>query len=243
MSGGRIALWSGPRNISTAMMRSWGSRADTVVTDEPLYGPYLAASGANHPGRDEVIAAQGADWRPIVARLTGDVPEGKTLWYQKHMTHHLLPAMDREWIHELGNGFLIRDPGEVIRSYVKVVATPTPEDLGYPQQVEIFEAVRRRTGRVPPVLDARDVLEDPRRLLSLLCAALGVGFDEAMLSWTPGPRTTDGVWAPHWYASVERSRGFAPYRPPQEPLPRRFAELDAACREHYEPLYRHRLGT
>lgn len=239
----RIATWSGPRNISTAMLRSWGSRPDTFVTDEPLYGPYLAATGADHPGRDEVIADQGADWRPVVAWLTGEIPAGKPVWYQKHMAHHLLPDMDRDWIHQLDNAFLIREPGEVIRSYVKVVAEPSPEDLGYPQQLELFEAVRERTGRIPLVLDARDVLEDPRRLLELFCAALDLPFDERMLAWEPGPRSTDGVWSPHWYANVLRSTGFGSYQPPAEPLPERFAALHAACRGPYEHLHRHRLGA
>jgi hypothetical protein len=156
----RIAMWSGPRNISTAMMRAFENRADAAVTDEPLYGHYLLATGLDHPGRDEVIRAQETDWRKVTATLTGPIPGGKRVWYQKHMTHHLLPEIGRDWLDQLTSCFLIRDPREVLASYVRTRAQPTIDDLGVARQVEIFEHVRARSGAVPPVLDARDVLED-----------------------------------------------------------------------------------
>jgi hypothetical protein len=239
----RVAMWSGPRNISTAMMRAFENRPDTVVSDEPLYGYFLRATGLDHPAREAVIAAQPGDWRDVVAALTGPVPEGKAVWYQKHMTHHLLPEIGRGWLAEVRNCFLIRDPRLVLASYVRTRAAPTLEDLGLPQQVEIFERVCAEQARVPPVLDAGDVLADPRRLLGLLCDALGIAFSERMLAWPPGKRASDGVWAPHWYASVWRSTGFRPARPAGAPLPEALAGLAEAGRPYYERLRAHRLGA
>ncbi len=237
----RIAMWSGPRNISTALMRSFGSRADTAVVDEPLYAHYLEATGANHPGRDEVIARHETDWRKVVASLTGPAPEGRRVFYQKHMAHHLLPGMERAWVRGLTNCFLIRDPVEVITSFVKVVADPTPDELGLPQQWELFESERDRTGQTPPVIDSRDVLADPAAMLALLCERVGIPFDAAMLRWHAGPRETDGVWGPHWYASVYRSTGFEPYRAKEEPVPARLAGVYERCRMIYARLAEHRL--
>lgn len=238
----RIAMWSGPRNISTAMMRAWENRPDTAVTDEPLYGYYLLRTGADHPGRDAVIGAQETDPSKIAKTLNGPIPDGKTIWYQKHMTHHLLPDMDRGWLAELCNCFLVRAPQEVLASYVRTRANPTIEDLGYVQQREIFELVRRENGVVPPVVDARDVLEDPREMLTLLCRALGVPFSERMLSWPAGRRDTDGVWARYWYHAVERSTGFMPYRGSDDGLPEDLEALACQCEAHYRVLYQHRLG-
>ncbi len=236
-------MWSGPRNISTALMRSWGSRPDTFVCDEPLYAHYLKRTGVNHPGRDEVMAAHDCDWRRVTAWLTGPVPEGRSVFYQKHMAHHLLPEIDREWIAALRNVFLIRDPDEMLASLSRVLPSPRLEDTGLPQQWELFESERRRTGKVPPVIDARDVLTDPRGALQRLCAALEVRFSESMLTWAAGRRPTDGVWAPYWYASVEKSTRFQPYAPHRRPLEARLARLATECRRHYEKLYNHRLGV
>jgi len=237
----RIAMWSGPRNISTAMMRAWENRPDTAVSDEPLYAHYLLATGLDHPGRDEVIASRADDWRAVVAGLTGPVPGGKAIFYQKHMAHHLLAEIERGWLDRVVNCFLIRRPAEVLASYVRTRDDPTITDLGFVQQGEIFEQVCERTGQVPPILDARDVLEDTRRMLTLLCEAVGVPFLESMLSWPAGRRDSDGVWAKHWYAGVERSTGFAPYRPPGEPLADRLRPLADACEPYYRRLYDRRL--
>jgi Sulfotransferase domain len=237
----RIAMWSGPRNISTALMRAWGSRPDTFVTDEPLYAHYLQTSGAHHPVRDEILASQESDWRRVVAWLTGDIPGGRAVWYQKHMGHHLTPGMDRDWIQGLTNCFLIREPREMITSYIKIVPRPTPHDLALPQQVELFESIRAASGGTPPVIDSRDVLENPRRLLELLCAAVGVDFMPAMLSWEPGLRETDGVWAPHWYGSVARTTTFGTYRSKDEEVPSELRGVLRECDEYYELLHCHRL--
>lgn len=239
----RLAMWSGPRNISTAMMRAWGNRPDTFVCDEPLYAHYLKATGIDHPGRDEVIAHHETDWRKVVAWLTGPIPEGKSIFYQKHMSHHLLPDIDRGWLDGLTHCFLIRDPREMLTSLVQRLPNPRLADTGLPQQVELVRQVTRWTGRTPPIVDARDVLENPRGLLILLCKAVGVEFDECMLHWPPGRRPTDGIWAKHWYDAVEKSTGFQPYRPKLEPVPAELMPLLEKCMACYEELYAQGLRT
>jgi hypothetical protein len=241
----RIAMWSGPRNISTAMMRSWGSREDAAVSDEPLYGFYLKERPeVDHPGRDEVIASTETDWRKIAATLTGPVPGGKAIWYQKHMAHHLLPQVERGWIGELRNCFLIRDPARVLVSLAKVMPNPGLRDLGLAQQVELFRAERLRIGRIPPILDAAGVLANPNRTLAALCVALGVPFDAAMLSWKAGRRSTDGVWAAWWYQDVERSTGFEPDLKSigAVELPARLRGVYEECLPMYRELWEARLA-
>jgi len=244
----RIAMWSGPRNISTAMMRAWGNRGDTAVVDEPFYASYLKATGKKHPVAEEVIAAGETDWRKVVAGLTNELPESRhkglsqiRIFYQKQMTHHLLPEMERAWLAGLTNCFLIRDPAEVIASYIKKNDEPTLADVGFVQQAEIFDWVGARSGAIPPVIDARDVLQDPERMLRLLCRSVEVEFDPAMLCWPPGLRETDGVWAKHWYGEVAQSTGFAPYRVQEVEVPERLREIEARCRECYDRLYEQRL--
>jgi hypothetical protein len=237
----RIAMWSGPRNISTAMMRAWGNRQDTCVIDEPFYAYYLKATGKKHPDADEAIAAGQIDWRKVVAYLTGPIPKGKRIFFQKHMTHHLLPGLDREWLGAMTNCFLIRDPREVIASYIKKRDDPTLEDLGFTQQADLFDAVRTRTNSIPPVLDAKDVLENPERALRLLCDAVGVEFADSMLSWPPGLRETDGIWAKHWYTEVANTISFQPYRPTRDEVPERLRETYERCSECYKRLYQYRL--
>jgi hypothetical protein len=248
----RIAMWSGPRNISTAMMRAWGNRADTIVIDEPFYPYYLQRTGKHHPGAKEIIAAGETDWLKIVKRLTKEpIQSGKRIFFQKQMTHHLLPEMDRKWIIDLTNWFLIRDPREVILSYIKKNPEPTLQDLGYVQQLEIFEFVkgasrsnvrgRRGAASLPPVVDAKDVLQNPERILQLLCDTIGVEFDRAMLSWSPGLRETDGIWAKYWYENVARSTSFQPYKPREGTVPDNLREIYDRCRECYEGLYEYRL--
>jgi hypothetical protein len=236
-------MWSGPRNISTAMMRAWGNRADTVVIDEPFYAYYLERTGKKHPGADEVIAHSETDWRKIVEQCGRGLsaPKTKKIFFQKQMTHHLLPEIDREWIVDLTNCFLIRDPREVILSYIKKNPDPELEDLGFVQQCEIFDFVRKQTGVIPPVIDADDVLKNPEQMLRLLCDAIGVEFDKAMLSWPPGLRETDGVWAKHWYDAVARSTSFEPYKTREGTVPDSLREIHEKCRECYEQLYEHRL--
>ncbi len=237
----RIAMWSGPRNISTAMMRSWENRGDTAVWDEPFYAWYLDSTGIEHPVDSEVIAAGETDWRRVVERLVGEVPDGRPVFFQKHMTHHLLPEIDRWWMDEVVNCFLIRDPREVLASYARMRSTVTVEDVGVPQQAQIFDYVQARSADSPVVLDARDVLENPRGVLGALCDRVGVEFTERMLAWPPGPRESDGVWAKHWYHSVHRSSGFQPYVAKTEPLPAHLEPLARACEPHYRRLWEQRL--
>jgi hypothetical protein len=231
----RLAMWSGPRNISTAMMRSFGNRPGTLVVDEPLYAHYLTATGLDHPGRAEILASQPPRWEDVTAALTGPLPAPVELYYQKHMAHHLLPEIGRGWLGELRHAYLIRDPARVVASYARVRGAPTLADLGYMQQVEIFRA------HGGPVVDAADVLRDPAGVLRRLCAALGVGYDPAMLAWPAGRRDTDGVWAPHWYAAVERSTGFAPPDPSPVEVPPPLRPLVEAAQPYYDELAAHRL--
>jgi len=237
----RIAMWSGPRNISTAMMRAWGNRQDTFVVDEPFYAYYLKATGTQHPGAKEVIATGETDWRKVIAQLTRQFRNDRRIFFQKQMTHHLLPEIDRQWLDAVTNCFLIRDPREVIASYLKKRENPTLEDFGYVQQAEIFDFVRARAKSLPPVLDAKDVLENPERMLRLLCEAVGVEFTESMLSWPPGLRETDGIWAKHWYGEVAKTSSFQSYRVSHSEVPERLREIYERCRECYERLYEYRL--
>jgi hypothetical protein len=229
-------MWSGPRTVSTALMRSFGNRPDTIVADEPLYAFYLARTNIDHPGREEILASQPQGWREVLDGLaTVPLPAGKSVYYGKHMTHHLLPEVDRAALAPLRHAYLIRDPGELLASYARVRSQPTLADLGIVQQAEIFDAYPG------PVLDSRDLLENPEGMLRALCAALGIGFTPAMLAWPPGPRETDGVWGPYWYESVWRSTGFGTYHPPRQGLPAGLAELAGRCRPYYERLYARRL--
>jgi hypothetical protein len=235
-------MWSGPRNVSTAFMRSWENRPDTMVVDEPFYAHYLLATGIDHPGRDEVLAHQETDWRRVVESLLAPLPPGVTVFYQKQMSHHLLPHMGREWLESVTHAFLIRDPAPMLASLDEKLGKFDLGATGLPQQVEIFDQVRLTTGHVPPVVDAADLLAAPGPMLRALCAALGIPFSDRMLSWPAGRRATDGVWAKHWYDRVERSTGFEPAEAAVVPqLHGRLAELEAQCRPLYGHLHAHRL--
>ena len=216
MSTVRIAMWSGPRNISTAMMRAWENRADAVVCDEPLYGCYLKQTGIDHPMSREIINDMDCDWRSVTSELTGPIPENKSIYYQKHMTHHLLNSMARDWMDDVVNCFLIRDPAQVIASYAAKRNHITLDDIGMVQQGE---------------------------MLSSFCDTVGVPFDEAMLQWPVGPRDSDGIWGAHWYHNVKTSSGFAPYKHTEAILTPPQTALAEACEPHYRMLYEHRLKT
>lgn len=232
----RLAMWSGPRNISTAMMRSFENRTDTVVVDEPFYACYLAGTGLGHPAREEVLASQSQDWRQVAVELTGPVAGGTSVFYQKHMTHHILPDMELDFIGGLTNCFLVRDPARVIASYHKIRASFDLQELGIPQQWEIFERAADIAGEPPPVLDAADVLANPQRILSLLCERVGIGFDLKMLSWPAGPRPSDGVWAPYWYDSVNASTGFTAPADRSVDIPARLEDMLGQAGEIYDRM-------
>jgi hypothetical protein len=238
----RLAMWSGPRNVSTALMRSWQNRPDTLVVDEPFYAHYLEVTGLGHPGRDEIVAHHETDWRRVVESLLAPLPPGTGILYQKQMSHHLLPHMGREWLAAMTHAFLIRDPAPMLASLDQKLGDFDLDATGLPQQVEIFDFVVRTTRRVPPVLDSADLLAAPEAMLRALCTDLGVPFTSRMLAWPSGPRATDGIWAKYWYDRVERSTGFEPAEAAALPrLTGRLAEVEARCRPLYEKLRAHRL--
>jgi hypothetical protein len=231
----RVAMWSGPRNISTAMMRSWENRPDTVVVDEPFYAEYLVRTGLDHPGRDEVIASQPTDAAEVVRQLRTD--DSAPVHYTKHMTHHLAPGMDLGWVAGFRNVLLIRDPAEVVASYVRSREVCEAEDIGLLQQVSLLAALPDGS----PVIDAGDFLRDPEAYLRWLCDWLGIEFTDRMLAWPQGPRGSDGVWAPYWYDVVAQSTGFESWRPRKVELTAHDAAVAEACRPAYDDLHAQRL--
>ena len=237
----RIAMWSGPRNISTAMMRSWGSRSDTFVIDEPFYPYYLSQTDVDHPGREEVISKGELDKDEVSKGLITDIQEGCSIYYQKHITHHLLPSIDRSWMEKVENCFLIRDPKDMIISYSKVHDDLNMHLLGLNEQYEIFTYVKDITGVIPPVIDAKDVLLNPRDVLNKLCNKLGIIFSEEMLSWSKGERKTDGVWSKYWYKNVINSTGFIAYKEKEEKIPENYSELYTECSKIYDSLHKYRI--
>jgi len=236
----RVAMWSGPRNISTAMMRAWENRRDTVVVDEPLYASYLARTGLEHPGRAEVLAAQPTSLTEVVASLHAPLPRGKRVHYAKHMAHHVDMETDAAWTDDFRNVLLIRDPAEVVASYVRSREACEPEDIGLLQQRWLLDRWDALDYHVP-VIDSADFLRDPKAHLRWLCDWLGIAFTDRMLSWPAGPRDSDGVWAPYWYDTVLASTGFEPYRPREVHLSPRDAAVAEACRPAYEAMRARRI--
>jgi hypothetical protein len=233
-------MWSGPRNLSTALMRSFENRADTGVWDEPFYAAYLAASGADHPLRDAVIAAYETDPARVAAACLGPAPDGAAVVYQKHMTHHMLAGFPLDWTAGVTNAFLIRRPEAVVASYQGKRERATLDDLGVVRQRELFEEIGARTGQVPPVVDADAIRRAPADTLRRLCSVLGIAFDPAMLTWPAGPRASDGLWAAHWYDGVRRSTGFTPPSPVPA-LDEAGRALAEAARPAYAALAAHAL--
>jgi hypothetical protein len=238
-----IAMWSGPRNISTAMMYAFGNRADCEAWDEPFYAFSLLHHGNDHPLREKIIAAYDTDWDVLVGKCTARPKSGKPVFYQKHMTHHMLAGFDRKWILALTNAFLIRSPEHVLASYAKKWPDASLRDIGFVEQAEIFDMVADRRGSPPPVVEAEDVLANPRGTLSALCRACGIAFDEAMLAWPAGPKPFDGNWAPHWYNAAWNSTGFSmPEASPAE-LPLPLNKIAVEARPYYDKLRTHKLKT
>ena len=238
----RIAMWSGPRNLSTAMMRSFGNRPDCAVIDEPFYAAYLTLSGVDHPMRDEILRRHETDWRKVAAELAGPVPGARPIFYQKHMTHHMLPEIGRDFMRACRHAFLIRHPARVLASYAAKREDVTLRDIGFVEQEALFEEATSMIGEPPPVVDADTLLAEPRQILALLCKALGIPFDERMLGWRPGPRPTDGVWSLHWYDAVNRSTGFAPASPMPRLEDRAIRAIEAQALPIYERLALHALA-
>jgi Sulfotransferase domain len=238
-----IAMWSGPRNISTAMMYAFGNRADCEAWDEPFYAFSLVHYGNDHPLREEITAAYDTDWDTLVRKCTAPPKSGKPLFYQKHMTHHMLPGFDRKWMLQLTNAFLIRSPEHVLASYIKKWSDVSLRAIGFVEQAELFDMVADRLGAAPPVIEAEDVLANPRSALSALCKACGIAFDEAMLAWPPGPKPFDGNWAPHWYNAAWKSTGFAKPEASPAALPSHLSKIAEEARPYYEKLKAHKLNA
>lgn len=238
----RIAVWSGPRNLSTALMRSFEARGDCAVEDEPLYSNYLTVSGARHPMQEEILAAHEADPEAVLARLLGPAPGGRAVYYHKQMPHHLYqPNVRRDWLGDVRHALLIRDPARVVASFDAGRPSPTLEDIGVPQMDRLEAEIGAATGAPPPVIEAEDIRADPPGMLRALCAALGIAFTDRMLSWPPGRRATDGVWGAHWYRSVEASTGFAPPPGPPPPLAPHLAAVAEAARPSFDRLRARKL--
>ena len=238
----RIAMWSGPRNMSTTMMRSFGSRPDTVCVDEPFYAAYLHLTGLRHPMSDEIFAAQSRDPADVAADMQSCPDPSATVFYQKQMTHHMVDGVPRDWMAACRNVFLIRHPARVIPSYARKMEKVTLKAIGFPQQLSLFEVATELEGRTPLVVDSNDILRAPEDMMRVLCEALGLDWHDEMLSWPAGARPEDGAWAPHWYDAVWRSTGFGP--PPgerPEMRPEWQSVYDAAL-EIYETLASHRLS-
>ena len=234
-------MWSGPRNISTALMRSWESRSDTFVIDEPFYAHYLSVTNVDHPGRDEIIQNGETDQSVVSKGLISDIDDSCSIYFQKHMTHHMIPSVDRDWMKDVVNCFLIRNPKDMILSYTKVNSNLSMHLLGLEEQYELFEYVTKINGRAPPVVDSKDILIDPRKTLSLLCEKVGVIFSEEMLSWSKGVRDTDGVWAKYWYDNVINSTGFNTYTEKNEVIRDEYFQLYEDCLKIYEKLSKHKI--
>lgn len=237
----RIAMWSGPRNISTAMMRSFGGRSDSAVSDEPFYGAFLKTTGQRQPMADAVIASMDCDWQSVAEAMRGSVPGGKRLWYQKHMPHHMVGDVSIDDFHDHHHAFLIRDPERVVASYSAKRVEVTADDLGYARQLEYVDKAAQITGKAPIVLDSADILRAPEAHLKALCAALDIPWDAGMLSWQAGPRESDGIWASHWYGRVLETTGFGgpdSGAPELEPSAQAIAD---ACKPYYERLSRYKI--
>jgi len=235
----RICLWSGPRNVSTAVMYAFRQRPDTSVVDEPLYAHYLAASGVQHPAFQDVICAQDSDGTHVVETVVFG-PSPTPVMFFKHMAHHLVD-LDLEFIDRVENVLLTRDPVEMLPSLAQQVPNPTLEGTSLPMQVRLLDRIIA-SGRDPIVLDSRLLLLDPEGVLRQMCQRLGLEFEPDMLSWPPGPKPEDGVWAPHWYHNVHRSTGFEPYRQKGDPVPPHLIGLLAECRPLYERLAAHAIA-
>ena len=241
MNSTRIAMWSGPRCISTAMMRSFENRNDTVAIDEPFYAYYLTMTGVEHPMRNEIINNYECKLENIISSLTGQIPGQKEIWYQKHMAHHVPLKMDISWIKQVTNCFLIRNPKEVILSFQKQFPIKSVEQLGYNQLFKLFNFHVKNLGFIPPIIDSRDVLENPEEILSKLCDKIGITFSKHMLSWPSGGRDSDGIWGKYWYKNVEQSTGFQRYNSVDIKLPSHLEELYKECLPFYEELYSNRI--
>tara|TARA_B110000438_G_scaffold298437_1_gene346688 strand:+ start:2181 stop:2882 length:702 start_codon:yes stop_codon:yes gene_type:complete len=230
-------MWSGPRNISTAMMRSFSGRADTFVTDEPFYAHYLNRTGLNHPGRDKIVQSYKTDYKKIINDLKGVIPNKKTIWYQKHMAHHIDPLDNLEWTNSVANCLLIRNPKHVIPSFLKKNILSDIYELGYHQQLKIFHFHNRQT----PIVDAKDILVDPKGVLLKLCSYFKIEFEKEMLLWDKGPHPQDGIWGRYWYDKLWKSTTFSSYEENNLTIDKKYNHIVEDCVRIYDELYKYRI--
>ena len=241
MTSNIIAMWSGPRNVSTALMRSFENRSDCFVSDEPFYSYFLYKTGLKHPLSDKIIKSGLIDYNKIIKYITGHTPFSKNIWYQKHMAHHILEGVNMDWIKNMANCLLIRHPSDVILSYSKKNEIDNIQQLGYLQQIKIYKMLTKETGVSPIIIDAQDLLKEPRKMLIEICKNLKIKFNDKMLSWPPGGRKTDGIWGKHWYKQVEVSTGFNPYLKTDRTIPLRYQNLNNECMKYYDFLHQNRI--
>ena len=236
----KIAMWSGPRNISTALMRSFENRDDTFVTDEPFYGHYLNQSKIDHPMKNEIINNSDTSWKSISKFLIGEIPENKAIWYQKHMAQHNIFISDMSWVYELNNCFLIRNPKDVIKSYIKKFKLNSSNQLGFDQQFNLFNFLEKK-GCDIIIIDSIDLLINPKYILKLLCDKLNIPFTNKMLNWPKGIRTSDGIWGKHWYNNVINTTCFNSYTESNQELPKKYHNIYHECIDYYQYLYEKRI--
>jgi len=239
----RIAMWSGPRNLSTALMYGFAARGDCAVWDEPFYGAYLKATGIDHPLRAAIIATHDADPARVAAACSDLAPDGKAVFYQKHMTLHMIDGFDRTFMRTCANVFLIRHPARVVASYARKREGPKLADIGFVQQAELFDEVAGWLGHAPQVIDSADIRANPSESLRNLCISLGIPFTKNMLGWPAGPKVFDGIWAPHWYGAVHGSTGFDAAEGPLPGLSADYQRLADAALPYYERLAAFKLGA
>ena len=238
----KVAMWSGPRNISTTLMRSFGNRPDTFVSDEPFYGYFLNETKIDHPMRDLIIKNNETNWDIIKNNLIGKIPLNKNIWYQKQMTQHLLPQDDISWLSNVTNCFLIRNPKDVIISYSKIYKHLSIGLLGFPQLSKIFNYSLKEQNK-PIVINSRDILESPEKSLRKLCKLLSINFSEKMLSWKIGAKEYDGEWGKHWYKQLYKTTGFLDYHPNNDTLPNKYYPLYKECNHYYKTIKKHQIDN
>ncbi len=235
-----IFMWSGPRNISTALMRSFENRDDTQVIDEPFYAYYLHKTKKNHPMKNEIIKKYLINEEKIINLIMKKPEKDKKIYYQKHMTHHILDITQIDWIYNGVNCFLIRDPLEVINSYSKKNSLETSYDIGYPSLLKIFNKLKL-SNKETVVINSKDLLNSPKKVLKKLCNKINIDFDNKMINWPKGARSTDGIWSSVWYESVKKSSNFGKYVKNTEPLPSKFKYIYDECLEIYNLINKYKI--
>ena len=233
----RIAMWSGPRNISTAMMRSFSSRSDTYVSDEPFYANYLMRTGIDHPGREEIIESYDTDYDSVISDLQNDIPDNKSIWYQKHMAQHIDPTDNLNWTNNFLNCLLIRNPNEVIPSFLQKSSITDLDELGYSQQLKLLKYHDYKI----PTVDAKDILLNPKSMLTKICSFFKIEFEKEMLFWNQGPHPQDGIWGKYWYDRLWESTTFSTYKENTSFVDDQYKDLLEKCTIIYNELYKYRI--